>query len=124
MIYDGSSATYRLKTIFSVPLPIMILWRVRIISQVATKALKQASEPQSLTQARVSTLFLTKIKADKAARGQHIFFGKNVTTYSRAQKVLHIRFTLCHLCLRSLISGVPEPNSTLWGSFESLFFGL
>ena len=34
MIYDGSSATYRLKTIFSVPLPIMILWRVRIISQV------------------------------------------------------------------------------------------
>ena len=40
MIYDGSSATYRLKTIFSslsVFPPIMILWRVRIISQVSNE---------------------------------------------------------------------------------------
>ena len=29
-------------------------------------------------------------------------------------------FTLYRLCLRPCISGVPEPNFTLWGLFESL----
>lgn len=58
MIYDGSSATYRLKTIFSSALsvfpPIMILWRVRIISQVSEQwstrmTQKQLPDPQFLT---------------------------------------------------------------------------
>ena len=89
MIYDGSSATYRLKTIFSSALsvfpPIMILWRVRIISQVSEQwstrmTQKQLPDPQfSYTFSLLSPFRKQRGSKTKDKNGQSLFLTFQLT---------------------------------------------